>query len=232
MEVWNEDSSELEIGRSVESFQKFLASQKELFHSQIDQFQDIVVTQCKLTGVNPLSQEMVLSLSLYLSTVHRISNGQLSNFLWQRMHNYKFDYANFVSNIVVMFWQMKKKSARTCSPLRFVSMYLFMCSHSFEGIIRVFNRVHLSLFFGFYVQAAGALSIKIGKLMLELYLFWEDKINLHWKMSYMIACFIFLSLTLCTIFLIYFLFHITLVPLHCHWLNFIVDSHFSNVCWL
>ncbi|TKY61808.1 Homeobox protein LUMINIDEPENDENS [Spatholobus suberectus] len=58
MDAWNEDFSELEIGSSAESFQKFLVSQRELFHSQIDQFQEIVVTQCKLTGVNPLSQEM------------------------------------------------------------------------------------------------------------------------------------------------------------------------------
>ncbi|XP_061369379.1 homeobox protein LUMINIDEPENDENS [Gastrolobium bilobum] len=58
MEVWNDDFLEVEIGSSVESFQRFLASQKELLHNQIDQFQEIVVTQCNLTGVNPLSQEM------------------------------------------------------------------------------------------------------------------------------------------------------------------------------
>ncbi|KAI9400235.1 hypothetical protein POPTR_002G209216v4 [Populus trichocarpa] len=53
-----EDLTETEIGSSVESFQKFLDSQRELFHNQIDHLQRIVVTQCKLTGVNPLSQEM------------------------------------------------------------------------------------------------------------------------------------------------------------------------------
>ncbi|CAL0311084.1 unnamed protein product [Lupinus luteus] len=58
MEVSNDDFMEVEIGSSVESLQNFLASQRDLFHSQIDQFQQIVVTQCKLTGVNPLSQEM------------------------------------------------------------------------------------------------------------------------------------------------------------------------------
>ncbi|XP_054801617.1 homeobox protein LUMINIDEPENDENS [Prosopis cineraria] len=58
MEGFKDEFSELEIGNSVESFQKFLVSQRELFHSQIDQLQKIVVTQCKLTGVNPLSQEM------------------------------------------------------------------------------------------------------------------------------------------------------------------------------
>ncbi|KAB2616243.1 homeobox protein LUMINIDEPENDENS-like [Pyrus ussuriensis x Pyrus communis] len=51
-------SVEMEIGTSAESLGKFLDSQRELFHSQIDQLQRIVGTQCKLTGVNPLSQEM------------------------------------------------------------------------------------------------------------------------------------------------------------------------------
>ncbi|ONK54929.1 uncharacterized protein A4U43_UnF9620 [Asparagus officinalis] len=37
---------------------RLVHSQKELFHSQIDQLQRIVVAQCKLTGANPLSQEM------------------------------------------------------------------------------------------------------------------------------------------------------------------------------
>ncbi|KAG6575849.1 Homeobox protein LUMINIDEPENDENS, partial [Cucurbita argyrosperma subsp. sororia] len=58
MEVLKDDLSNLEIGNSAESFQKFLDSQKDLFRSQVDQLQRIVVTQCKLTGVNPLSQEM------------------------------------------------------------------------------------------------------------------------------------------------------------------------------
>nr|XP_011470994.1 PREDICTED: homeobox protein LUMINIDEPENDENS [Fragaria vesca subsp. vesca] len=53
-----EDPSELEIGNSVVSFHKFVDSQRQLFHSQIDELQKIVVTQCKLTGANPLSQEM------------------------------------------------------------------------------------------------------------------------------------------------------------------------------
>lgn len=50
---------EIDIGSSSESFQRFLDSQKELFHSQVDQLQRIVVAQCRLTGVNPLAQEMV-----------------------------------------------------------------------------------------------------------------------------------------------------------------------------
>lgn len=53
---WN--LSELEIGSTVESFQKFLDSQRSLFHSQIDQLQSIVINHCKLTDVNPLAHEM------------------------------------------------------------------------------------------------------------------------------------------------------------------------------
>ncbi|XP_050367171.1 homeobox protein LUMINIDEPENDENS [Argentina anserina] len=53
-----EDLTDLDIGNSVESFHKFVDSQRQLFHSQIDELQRIVVTQCKLTGANPLSQEM------------------------------------------------------------------------------------------------------------------------------------------------------------------------------
>ncbi|KAI8522727.1 hypothetical protein RHMOL_Rhmol13G0019400 [Rhododendron molle] len=40
------------------SYQDLLLSQKELVHSQIDQLQNLVIMQCNLTGVNPLSQEM------------------------------------------------------------------------------------------------------------------------------------------------------------------------------
>ncbi|PON96621.1 Octamer-binding transcription factor [Trema orientale] len=58
MKILKEESLELQIGSSAESLHKSLDSQRELFHSQIDQLQRIVVTQCKLTGANPLSQEM------------------------------------------------------------------------------------------------------------------------------------------------------------------------------
>ncbi|XVF32729.1 hypothetical protein REPUB_Repub17cG0108000 [Reevesia pubescens] len=58
MDVLKENLAELEIGSTVESLQKFIGIQRELFHSQIDQLQSVVVTQCKLTGVNPLAQEM------------------------------------------------------------------------------------------------------------------------------------------------------------------------------
>ncbi|XP_031485900.1 homeobox protein LUMINIDEPENDENS [Nymphaea colorata] len=50
--------AELDMGTTPESFQRLLESQRELFHGQIEQLQKIVVMQCKLTGVNPLSQEM------------------------------------------------------------------------------------------------------------------------------------------------------------------------------
>ncbi|PIA44474.1 hypothetical protein AQUCO_01700223v1 [Aquilegia coerulea] len=50
--------TEINVGNSLDSFTKFLDSQKDLFHSQVDQLQNIVVTQCRLTGANPLSQEM------------------------------------------------------------------------------------------------------------------------------------------------------------------------------
>ncbi|KAH1108057.1 hypothetical protein J1N35_011825 [Gossypium stocksii] len=58
MDVLKENLAELEIGSTVESIQKFIDIQRELFHSQIDQLENVVVTQCKLTGVNPLAQEM------------------------------------------------------------------------------------------------------------------------------------------------------------------------------
>ncbi|CAN1354414.1 Homeobox protein LUMINIDEPENDENS [Linum perenne] len=58
MEGLKEDLAEMEIGTSAASFQRFMDTQKDLFHSQVDQLQRIVVIQCKLTGVNPLSQEM------------------------------------------------------------------------------------------------------------------------------------------------------------------------------
>ncbi|GMI73769.1 luminidependens [Hibiscus trionum] len=58
MDALKENLAELEIGSTVESIQRFIDIQRELFHSQIDQLQNVVVTQCKLTGVNPLAQEM------------------------------------------------------------------------------------------------------------------------------------------------------------------------------
>lgn len=41
------------------SFMTLFDSQKELLRNQIDQLENIVLRQCNLTGVNPLSQEMV-----------------------------------------------------------------------------------------------------------------------------------------------------------------------------
>ncbi|KAK8959833.1 Homeobox protein LUMINIDEPENDENS [Platanthera guangdongensis] len=49
---------ELGLDGSVESLVRLLDSQKKLLHSQADQLHRVVVTHCKLTGVNPLSQEM------------------------------------------------------------------------------------------------------------------------------------------------------------------------------
>ncbi|XP_042034829.1 homeobox protein LUMINIDEPENDENS-like isoform X2 [Salvia splendens] len=43
------------------SYQALLDEQKDLFQNQIEKLQQIVATQCKLTGVNPLSQEMAAS---------------------------------------------------------------------------------------------------------------------------------------------------------------------------
>ncbi|CAN8308647.1 unnamed protein product [Cochlearia groenlandica] len=55
MEDFSED---IGIENSMESLTKLLDSQKQIFHKQIHQLGDIVVKQCKLTGVNPLAQEM------------------------------------------------------------------------------------------------------------------------------------------------------------------------------
>ncbi|XP_020580632.1 homeobox protein LUMINIDEPENDENS [Phalaenopsis equestris] len=49
---------DLEMDGSVESIGRLLDLQKKLFHSQIEQLQRLVTNQCKLTGINPLSQEM------------------------------------------------------------------------------------------------------------------------------------------------------------------------------
>ncbi|XP_073140171.1 homeobox protein LUMINIDEPENDENS [Henckelia pumila] len=43
---------------SATSYQELLEAQNDLFQTQIEKLQKIVATQCKLTGVNPLSQEM------------------------------------------------------------------------------------------------------------------------------------------------------------------------------
>ncbi|XP_009383536.2 homeobox protein LUMINIDEPENDENS isoform X1 [Musa acuminata AAA Group] len=49
---------ELDNGGPPGTLARLVESQRELFHSQIDQLQKLVVAQCKLTGVNPLAQEM------------------------------------------------------------------------------------------------------------------------------------------------------------------------------
>lgn len=50
---------ELQTFKSKECLDRFLDAQRDLFRSQVDQLQKIVIHQCKVTGVNPLSQEMV-----------------------------------------------------------------------------------------------------------------------------------------------------------------------------
>ncbi|KAJ3676171.1 hypothetical protein LUZ60_003583 [Juncus effusus] len=57
----NSSLVELDAGSefvSLDSLAAMVESQRQLFHSQIDQLERIVVKQCQLTGVNPLSQEM------------------------------------------------------------------------------------------------------------------------------------------------------------------------------
>uniref|UniRef100_A0A803NB61 Homeobox domain-containing protein n=1 Tax=Chenopodium quinoa TaxID=63459 RepID=A0A803NB61_CHEQI len=53
MEVLKDYPSEIDIGSSMESVQKGMELQKQLFHTQIDQLRNVVVTQCKLTGKRP-----------------------------------------------------------------------------------------------------------------------------------------------------------------------------------
>ncbi|CAN4091484.1 unnamed protein product [Withania somnifera] len=52
------DQLQLALTRPTTSFNSLFDSQKEILRSQIDQLQNIVLYQCNLTGVNPLSQEM------------------------------------------------------------------------------------------------------------------------------------------------------------------------------
>lgn len=49
------------------SIDQILKSQGELIHSQLENLTRIVIRQCDLTGVNPLSQEMVGSLNTFIS---------------------------------------------------------------------------------------------------------------------------------------------------------------------
>ncbi|KAL0419997.1 UNVERIFIED_CONTAM: Homeobox protein LUMINIDEPENDENS [Sesamum radiatum] len=48
----------MELAAPRTSCQDLLDAQRDLFQNQIEKLQQIVATQCKLTGVNPLSQEM------------------------------------------------------------------------------------------------------------------------------------------------------------------------------
>lgn len=46
-------------GAGAGSIPAMVAAQQEMLHEQVDQLQRLVVAQCRLTGVNPLAQEMV-----------------------------------------------------------------------------------------------------------------------------------------------------------------------------
>ncbi|TVU34668.1 hypothetical protein EJB05_16512 [Eragrostis curvula] len=45
-------------GADAGSIPAMVAAQQEMLHAQVDQLQSLVITQCRLTGVNPLAQEM------------------------------------------------------------------------------------------------------------------------------------------------------------------------------
>ncbi|KAG9156971.1 hypothetical protein Leryth_009023 [Lithospermum erythrorhizon] len=51
-------NKQLVVGSTTTSFGEMLESQRNVFSCQIEQLENIVINQCKLTGVNPLSQEM------------------------------------------------------------------------------------------------------------------------------------------------------------------------------
>ncbi|KAK9071783.1 hypothetical protein SSX86_008212 [Deinandra increscens subsp. villosa] len=55
---------------STTSYEELLESQKELISKQIYELQNIVSKQCKLTGVNPLSQEMQVLFQLKLDVAY------------------------------------------------------------------------------------------------------------------------------------------------------------------
>lgn len=58
MEVCDEKRLQLVAREPTKSFEELLYSQTELFYGQIEQLETLVATQCSLTAVNPLSQEM------------------------------------------------------------------------------------------------------------------------------------------------------------------------------
>lgn len=58
MAVSDVNQLQMVVSSSTTSFNDLIDSQKELIQSQIEHLQNLVVVQCKLTGVNPLSQEM------------------------------------------------------------------------------------------------------------------------------------------------------------------------------
>lgn len=69
MAVSDVNQLQMVLSSSTTSFNDLIDSQKELIQSQIEHLQNLVVAQCKLTGVNPLSQEMVCVLHLFVCNV-------------------------------------------------------------------------------------------------------------------------------------------------------------------
>ncbi|PIN02364.1 hypothetical protein CDL12_25124 [Handroanthus impetiginosus] len=55
---FSKETQLMELAAPSKSYQDLLDAQRDLFQNQIEKLQQIVATQCKLTGVNPLSQEM------------------------------------------------------------------------------------------------------------------------------------------------------------------------------
>jgi hypothetical protein len=46
-------------GADASSIPAMVAAQQKMLHEQADQLQNLLDTQCRITGVNPLAQEMV-----------------------------------------------------------------------------------------------------------------------------------------------------------------------------
>lgn len=69
MELPKEENQlvEIEVTTSpAATYQDLLHAQLGLFESQIEHLENMVITQCELTGVNPLCQEMVTFLHYFL----------------------------------------------------------------------------------------------------------------------------------------------------------------------
>ncbi|KAG1371230.1 homeobox protein LUMINIDEPENDENS-like [Cocos nucifera] len=115
---------ELDVGKSVETLAALLDSQRELFHSQIDHFQKLVVAQCKLTGVNPLSQEMEFRVSIldanyaYSSSSAILAAGALSIKIGKKPRDLLNPKAvNYMQSVFSVKDTIGKKETREISAL-------------------------------------------------------------------------------------------------------------------